>query len=70
MTMSYSNKKLTDALQRLVEKEKTEAHTPTTFSTHISDQELASKSNSGIGQFLRERADYKDATRSVSIGRY
>lgn len=70
MAMSYSSKKLTDALQRLAEKEKTGEQTSTPFTTHISDQELASMSNSGISHFLRERSDYKNATRDLSIGRY
>lgn len=70
MAMSYSSQKLTDALQRLAEKEKTGERTQTPFTTHISDQELASKSNPGVGQFLRKRAEYRNATRSVNIGRY
>lgn len=70
MAMSYSSKKLTDALQRLAEKEKRGEQSHTPFAVQISDQELASKSNSGISHFLRERADFKRATRDVSIGRY
>lgn len=70
MAMSYSSKKLTDALQRLAEKEKRGEQTSTPFTAHISDRELASKSNSGISHFLRERAEYRHATRDVSIGRY
>lgn len=70
MTMSYSSKKLANALQRLAENEKTGEQTPTSFTNHISDQELTSKSNAGISRFLRQRADYKNATREISIGRY
>lgn len=70
MAMSYSSKKLTDALQRLVEKEKAGEKTQTPFCSHISDQELASKSNPGVGKFLRERTEYRNAAQGVSVGRY
>ena len=70
MAMSYSSQQLTAALQRVVEKEKEGKEENTGFASHVSASDLASKSSPGVSRFLRDRAEYREKTQEVNIGRY
>ena len=68
--MSYANKKLTIALQRIVEIEKTPGEQRENFTAHRQNDNLSLRAQSGISDFLRKRISFRECTQHTNVGSY